>query len=132
MQHRRDLSGISLREWQRIKGHAEAAMAYYPTHDWDDVLALLVAGKLQLWTGRDSVMMTEVVEYPKLSACRVFLAGGKLEDVIEMAAALEIEAAAIGCSRLEMAGRAGWREIGKRLGWTVGAFCMKEIGDARR
>ena len=115
-----------------IQRHAEAALAHYPTHDWDDVLALLIAGKLQLWVARDSVMMTELVEYPKLSACRIFLAGGKLEELIEMAGALENEAAAIGCSRLEMMGRGGWQEIGKRLGWAVGAFCTKEIGNGHR
>ena len=127
-----DLSAISSRSWLMIQRHAEAALAHYPTHDWDDVLGLLIAGKLQLWTARDSVMMTELVEYPRMTVCRIFLAGGELETLIEMARALEPEAAAIGCFGMEVIGRPGWQEIGKRLGWTAGAFCTKEIGDARR
>ena len=116
-----------------IRGHAEAALEHAGgTHDWDDVLALLVADKLQLWVGRESTLMTELVEYPKLTACRIFLAGGKLDEIVEMVTALETEAAAIGCSRLEGMGRRGWDGIGKRLGWTRGAFCAKEIGNVKR
>lgn len=125
---RRDLSSISLRELQGIRQHCEAALAHNPTHDWDDVLALLLADKCQLWTYHESVMVTEIVEYPKLRACRIFLAGGKLEELIEMAGALAEEAASIGVDRIEMAdGRPGWAEIGKRLGWSVRACCIKDL-----
>lgn len=125
----RDLSTISLRELERVRRHCEAALDKCGnTHDWQDVLALLIADKLQLWTGRDSAMVTEVIEYPKLRACRIFLAGGKLEELVEMADALADEAATIGCDRIEIAdGRPGWAEIGKRLGWSVRAFCTKDV-----
>ena len=127
-----DLSAISSRSWLMIQRHAEAALAHAGgTHDWDDVLSLLVADKLQLWIGRDSVMMTELVEYPKLSACRIFLAGGKLEEIVDMVAALETEAAAIGCSRLEQAGGRDWGAVAKRHGWQVRSYCTKEIGNGQ-
>ena len=125
-----DLSAISSRDWLRIRGHAEAALEHAGgTHDWDDVLALLVADKLQLWVGRESTLMTELVEYPKLTACRIFLAGGKLDEIVEMVTALETEAAAIGCSRLEEAGGRNWGAVAKRHGWAVRSYCTKEIGN---
>jgi hypothetical protein len=124
---RRDLSSISLRELQGIRQHCEAALTYNPTHDWDDVLALLLADKCQLWTGRESVMVTEIVEYPKLRACRIFLAGGKLEELIEMADALADEASSIGVDRLEVNGRPGWARMGDKLGWQPLGFCIKDL-----
>jgi hypothetical protein len=129
MQQVRDLSSIKLRDLERIRRHAEAALAHSGgTHDWADVLALLIAGKLQLWVARRSMMMTELVEYPKLTACRIFLAGGELEELIGMADALADEAAAIGVERLEVMGRPGWAKVGERIGWTAQSFCTRDIG----
>lgn len=125
---RTDLSAISLREWQYIQRHAEAALVYcHGTHEWSDILNALVAGKMQLWTMGKSMIVTEVVEYPRLRSCRMFLAGGKLDELIEMATDVEKSAAEIGCSQVELSGRRGWEAIGKALGYVSRGYLVKEL-----
>lgn len=126
---RTDLSDISLREWQQVQRHCEEALEHSGgTHDWQDIMRALLSGKMQLWTTPVSTMVTEVVAYPKLKACRIFLASGKLDDVLTMADDVAEAAAHIGCTRMEFTGRLGWTRALRDRGWRPHGSCTKEIG----
>ena len=125
---RTDLSDISLLEWHHIERHAESAMKHWPgRYEWSDILKLLIAGKLQLWTAGKSIVMTEVIKYPRLTACRIFLAGGKLDEVKEIFSDVEKSAADIGCSMIEGSGRDGWAVVAEQLGYTKHSIFTKDI-----
>jgi hypothetical protein len=84
---------------------------------------------MQLWMGERSVAVTEIVTYPQLTSCRIFLASGQkaeLKDVIR----LQIEAFALenGATRMEIIGRRGWTRVLADAGYTpVAAVISKEL-----
>ena len=76
------------------------------------VAAAILDGKAQLWCGRASVIVTELIAYPRLKACRIWLAGGDMAELTkEMLPDVEAWASAEGCTRMEVVGRKGWARV---------------------
>lgn len=96
------------------------------THWPADVLDTLLSGSTQLWVGERSALVTEIIVYPRLKACLIWLAGGDLAEVVEMQRDIAEGARARGCSRLEVKGRTGWlrTEIGVR---SVGSYLVRDL-----
>jgi len=96
------------------------------THWPADVLDTLIEGRTQLWIGERSALVTEIVVYPRLKACNIWLAGGDLEEVVEMQRSVAEGARARGCTRLELKGRPGWlrTESGIR---SVGSYLVRDL-----
>ena len=99
-------------EAARLAPHIEAALEYAGgTHTIEDVVAEIAAGNMQLWPGQDSVIVTEIVRYPRKTVLNFFLAGGKLEELEPMSAAAERWAETEhGCSSATLMGRPGWQK----------------------
>lgn len=96
-------------EFARLEHHLENALQYSGgTHTVEDVFKGIVAGQFQLWTGPDSIIVTEILEYPRLRALHFFLAGGHLEEIQEMEKTVVEWARRQGCKRATMVGRNGW------------------------
>ena len=72
------------------------------------VLDAIIARQAQLWMHEASAAVTEIVSYPRLRACRVWLAAGDLEGIKEIERQVEGWARQNGCARLEIIGRKGW------------------------
>jgi hypothetical protein len=105
-------------ELDRCRPWIEAALKYSGgTHDWDDIVAAVKSGHMQFWPGRSSAAITEIVVYPKMKALHVFLAGGKMGELIEMIDSAVVWGTAQGCTSMTMAGRKGWEKILARQGW---------------
>ena len=82
------------------------------THTEHDVIDFLVAGRAVLWANGDSGVVCEIEDYPRMRVCRYWAAGGELDDLLPMEAAIEAWARERGCQRMEILGRAGWaREL---------------------
>ncbi|HZH26793.1 MAG TPA: hypothetical protein VEY95_06370 [Azospirillaceae bacterium] len=113
-------------EWARCGRWLAAALAHAgDTHTLDDVRAQVERGEAQFWPGRTAVLVTELVDYPRLKACRVWLGGGELEEIKEMVRSVAVWAKAQGCARLEVLGRPGWvRAIGGRR---LAAYSIMEV-----
>jgi hypothetical protein len=96
------------------------------THWPADVLDTVIAGATQLWTGERSALVTEIVVYPRLKACNIWLAGGDLKEVVEIQRSVAEGAKARGCARLEVRGRPGWlrTERGIRV---AGSYLVRDI-----
>ncbi len=96
------------------------------THAWSDVFREIETGSMQLWPGERAAAITEIVAYPRLKACRVFLAGGALDELRAMEPAITAWARGLGCTRIEVLGRPGWGRAltGSR---STAAWMMKEI-----
>lgn len=101
------------------------------THTLDDVWQGVQDGRLQLWLGPHSVMVTEVQSYPRCRTLNFFLAAGKLEELEAMyPVVMEWGKSEMQCDRASLAGRPGWARsfLTKKQGWEVSHLIItKEI-----
>lgn len=95
-------------DWDRARRILAPAIEHGGTHNERDVFDAVVSGAAQLWMRGDSAAVTEIVSYPRVKACRVWLAAGNLEDIREIERQIEEWARGVGCGRLEIIGRKGW------------------------
>ena len=110
---------------QRLRHHVEAALEYSGgTHGIEDIAEGLKKGRFQLWPADDSVVITEIIVYPRLKNLHFFLAGGDLDELRLMRPLIESWGRDMGCTRVSLAGREGWsktflRDEGYRPKWFV-------------
>ena len=57
----------------------------YTIQDIEDMIA---TGKAQMWPGEASVIITEIISYPRAKHLHLFLAGGNLEQLESMLPAI--------------------------------------------
>ena len=94
---------------KRLRHHVEAALEYSGgTHNFDDVAEMVGDHRLQLWPASNSVVLTEIIVYPRLKNLHYFLAGGDLDELSRMRPLIESWGKSIGCTRVTLAGRKGW------------------------
>ena len=87
------------------------------THDPQDIAALVQEGKMQAWVNGDSLVITEVMHYPRVSVVNIVLAVGKLSEVMSLQPVIEDFARAQKCVALRMEGRKGWERVLPHHGW---------------
>ena len=110
---------------QRLRHHVEAALEYSGgTHGIEDIAEGLKKGRFQLWPADDSVVITEIIVYPRLKNLHFFLAGGDLDELRLMRPLIEQWGKNMGCTRVSLAGREGWsktflRDEGYKPKWFV-------------
>lgn len=98
-----------LDEWKRCKPYIIAALEYANhSHGIDDVYRAVSIGNAQFHPLENSAIVTEIVDYPKKSVCRIWLAGGDLDELIQAEKHIAVWAKSIGCHGLEIVGRKGW------------------------
>lgn len=92
--------------------HIEAALEYSGgSHSFDDVRDGVLAGRMQIWPGKHSVAITEIIVYPKKRVLHVFLAGGEMAELIDMIDSAAAWGDAQGCTSVTMSGRRGWERV---------------------
>jgi hypothetical protein len=110
---------------ERLRHHVEAALEYSGgTHNFEDITQMVEDHRLQLWPAKDSVVLTEIIVYPRLKNLHYFLAGGDLDELSRMRPLIESWGKSIGCTRVTLAGRRGWaktflKDEGYSPQWTV-------------
>lgn len=96
----------------------EAALEYAEgTHTFDDVVAMVLSGKLMWSALPNSFIITEIVVYPQQKHLHGFLAGGDLSEIRDCQERLLDFARAAGCSTITLSGRRGWVKALFDLGW---------------
>lgn len=127
----------SLRQYlddlDRHRVHIEAALEYAQhSHTFDDIVAMVMHGQLRLWSLPNSVMLTEVITYPRYKTYHVFLGGGDLQEILDMHPQIEQAAREAGCSKLSVTGRHGWKKALQAHGWVPAHItCTKELWNER-
>lgn len=113
----------------RHRHHIEAALEYAQhSHTFDDIVAMVMHGHLRLWSLPNSVMLTEVITYPRYKTYHVFLGGGDLQEILDMHPQVEQAAREAGCSKLSVTGRHGWKKALQAHGWVPAHItCTKEL-----
>jgi hypothetical protein len=110
---------------ERLRQHVEAALEYSGgTHQFEDVLEMVEKNQLQVWPATQSIVLTEIIVYPRLKNLHYFLAGGDLDELSRMRPMIESWGKSIGCTRVSLAGRRGWaktflKDEGYSPQWTV-------------
>lgn len=87
------------------------------THDPQDIAAMVEAGKMQAWVNGDSLVITEVMHYPRVSVVNIVIAVGRLSEVMSLQPAIEDFAREQKCAALRMEGRKGWERVLPHHGW---------------
>lgn len=114
-----------LEHLKRLRRHVEAALEYSGgTHHFEDVLDMVRDSRLQVWPATESIVLTEIIVYPRLKNLHYFLAGGDLDELSRMRPMIESWGKSVGCTRVTLAGRRGWSKTflqneGYRPQWSV-------------
>ena len=74
---------------------------------------------MQLWPSPRGCIVTEIVVYPQKKYLNVFLAGGDLDQILDMDKDVKAWSIDQGCDAAMMSGRIGWKKPLKALGWEV-------------
>ena len=96
------------------------------THGPDDVARAVDEGRMQAWTAGDSLVVTEVLNYPQARALNVFLAVGNLDEVLSLLPDLEAFGREHGCEKMRMEGRKGWARVLPSHGWKENKLVIYE------
>lgn len=98
----------------------------FGNHDLEDLKALTLAGKMQLWPGQRSALLTEIVQHPARTGLHVTYGGGDLDELRAMSVPLREWAKRQGCDHMTCAGRKGWaRALG--FGHEAYTVCREDI-----
>lgn len=98
-----------LEQFVRCRKWIEDALKYSAdTHDIYDILDEVAYNRMQLWPGKESAIITEIMVYPKKKMLHVSLAGGNLKELSQMAPSIIEFAKFIECDGITIAGRRGW------------------------
>ena len=105
---------------QRCKPWIEAALEYCNgTHEWEDIVRGIAKGTMQLWAAPRGCIVTEIVIYPRKKVINIFLAGGELDQIMDMDHDIGVWAKSHGCTGGIMTGRLGWKKPLTENGWTL-------------
>lgn len=98
-----------LDEFEHLAHHIEAALEYAGgSHTLLDVLDAIKENRAQFFPLRNSAIVTEIVDYPQRSVCRIWLAGGDMDELLEAEKIIARWAKKLGCTGMEIIGRKGW------------------------
>jgi hypothetical protein len=98
-------------EWARCAPWISAALAHaWETSSVDDVRRRVDEGKAQFWPFEGCAIITEIIQYGRIKAIRVWLAGGSLQAIGDASILLEEWALNQGCECVEIVGRVGWEK----------------------
>jgi hypothetical protein len=89
---------------------------------WADVVSAVQHNRAMLWPGRNSAILTEDTMYPTGRVMQVWLAGGDITEILQMAPGIESAARLRGCTAVLVEGRSGWGKVLKAHGyepWSV-------------
>ena len=98
------------RLWPNIRHLVNAALKHgNGEFEESDIFEALIKANMQLWWGDETILITEIVVYPRKKACIGFLAGGNLEQIKKGLPMIELWAKAQGCEDALIYGRPGWK-----------------------
>ena len=107
---REDLLKLGV-EFLRCLEFLRPAIEIHNTHSVIDIFGLLVNESAYLVALKNSAGILEFVEYPKYKSCRIWLAGGKMDELINIYPDIQKWSKSKGCKKIEIIGRKGWEKV---------------------
>jgi len=116
-------------DWPRCKAWIEAALEHADgAYTIEDVEASIAAGDMALLSGPVCALVFEIMEFPRLRALNIILAGGDLDQIKTLDPVLIDIARGHDCTRIYLSGRRGWLKALAPLGYgELSAVASKEI-----
>jgi hypothetical protein len=115
---------------QRCRKWIEDALEYSGgTHNFDDVADGIMEGRLQLWPAERGCAVTEIVIYPRVKVLHVFLAGGEMDQIIDMINSAVAWSKTQGCTSMTISGRHGWQRVLEKHGFEPVMTVLKKEYD---
>lgn len=113
------MPNIGEEDFDRAVPYIQAALAYGNDElNLAEVKEHIEDGKMQLWAGVTSAIVTELVDYPRHRALHFTLAGGNLPEIEAMLPVIEAWGRSQGATRSTLSGRPGWtRSFLRDQGW---------------
>lgn len=114
-------------ELERCKQWIEDALKYSgDTHDYKDIVDAVLSGNMHLWAGEKACTVTLFTVYPKKKIFHVFLAGGDLDEILEIEKSMVEFAKHNDCDALTLSGRVGWKKVLRDLNWNEHFLTLKK------
>lgn len=113
-------------EWAAAKPIIKRAVKY-GKYSIEQIEEKVLTLKWALWRGESSAIITENWENdfgPVLTIC---YAGGELDEVLNMYEVIEDMARDMGCVRIYIMGRPGWKKVMKSRGYSDDNMISKEL-----
>jgi hypothetical protein len=118
-------------DFDRLADKLNAALWYAKgSHTLEDVKSDIDSGAAQLWSGEESVIVTQIVDTPQQRELHFWLAAGTLDELERMYPVVEQFGRIAGCRVCKMLGRPGWARtwLTRDAGWEpVGVVYAKEM-----
>lgn len=108
----------TVHDLHRLRPAIEKALPYtHRTHEFDDIVAMVMRGEARFWTTENSFLIVERVVYPRKVVYHIFLAGGDLDELRGLHGEVTAAALADGATALTLTGRRGWVRALVDWGW---------------
>ena len=108
-------SNLQELSWQfiRVLKYLKPALDIYKTHSELDLFEMIVHKSAYLVALKESAGVLEIINYPKFKACRIWLAGGNMKELLSFYPKIQLFAKENNCKRMEIVGRKGWEKVHK-------------------
>lgn len=116
-------------EWLKGKPYIIEALKYQDLYAIEDVECKIKDGTFLLWTGKQSAIITEFIEFPQKKTCNLLFCGGDFNEIVEITKTIEDFCHLCGVSKLYGGGRRGWLRKIKHLGWKPDFLIYKDLND---
>jgi len=114
-------------EFDRLEPYIKSALKHQDMYNLTDIKEKIRQGMFHIWGGKNSVMITEFVEYPRVKVMNLLLCGGDYKELEAMLPSFEHFAKHFGCKRIYGGGRKGWLRKIKHLGFEQEYLVRKEL-----
>ena len=99
-------------ELSRCKPWVEAALEYAGgTHTFKDIVDGILERRFQFWPAEKGCAVTELIQMPQKKILHIFLAGGEMQQIVDMDDSAVEFAKGQGCTMVTIAGRKGWKKV---------------------
>ncbi len=102
---------------EHIAGLEKALLHSGGTHSLRDVADQITQGDAQLWAEESAVLVTQIVETPKMRILHFWLAAGEMDEVITLTEKVIKWGSKNGCERATLTGRKGWERALASTDW---------------
>lgn len=111
-------------QWADVRAWIQPALDHGGNrYAFEDVVAEIEAGEAHLWAFERSAVVTRFLDEPAGRTLLYWLAGGDLNEIIQMEPHMTAWGQSHGCTRKMLVGRAGWQ---RALNWKRSAVVLLE------
>ena len=114
-------------EFDRLEHHIKRALQHQDMYNLTDIKENIRLGMFHIWGGKNSVIITHFIEYPRYKALNILIGAGDFKELEKMFSSVEHFARHHGCRKIFLGGRKGWLKKIQHHGFEKLYFIEKEL-----